>query len=382
MRIEKYLIIALIVLVSACTGTSVNKRDEQSGTASSRPEVKKIKSYSEFEIYLNRRIANKDATVIDDLIDPLSLGFNIWLDMKRIDLVSQADKIKASYDLFGGFVPSTVDYDWQYIDTRKDDKFYNINYRVLDEEENLYFITLSVCKARDSYAICDIINHNIGMPLSHYGAEILRLFDKKNTPADQMIDLYELKKALDDGPDNVTDFINLNWNGAPNDFLYYVKTLSFKDDTSEAYRDHLKLCLDDYEQKGWLSFDAYTYYTLIGEDDLRKKALEKLLELTGDKAALYTLEAELLSAPKEFKVRIELLYQAILADPQYLDTYYGLMDAFVSIDNFDDAVLVLDVLNKRFQLEITPEEIITQDYYRQFTSSDAFKNWAEKQGAL
>ena len=70
--------------------------------------------------------------------------------------------------------------------------------------------------------------------------------------------------------------------------------------------------------------------------------------------------------------------QAIDDDPNYIDTYWILLDQFVSDRRFADAVQVLNVLKNTFGYEFKRKAFDNDEKYNDFVKSDAYKAWNGK----
>ncbi len=96
----------------------------------------------------------------------------------------------------------------------------------------------------------------------------------------------------------------------------------------------------------------------IGADPVLELLLAEVERMRGSKEAFY-----------------KHCLQAIDDDPNYIDTYWILLDQFVSDRRYADAVQVLNVLANTFGYEFKRKAFDLDEKYSDFVKSDAFKVW-------
>lgn len=68
--------------------------------------------------------------------------------------------------------------------------------------------------------------------------------------------------------------------------------------------------------------------------------------------------------------------QAINVNPNYVQTYWLLLDQLVADRHYDDAVLVLNVLTSMFNFALSEHHFEADEKYQAFRKSEAFRAWA------
>jgi hypothetical protein len=102
----------------------------------------------------------------------------------------------------------------------------------------------------------------------------------------------------------------------------------------------------------------YSFKRQVGDDPLLALLLAEVENQRGNKKAFYGYCLKLLND-----------------NPNYLDTYWYLLDQLVIDRHFDDAVVVLNVLSKMFEYTIYKDAFESDIKYRDFIKSSPFKSW-------
>lgn len=155
--------------------------------------------------------------------------------------------------------------------------------------------------------------------------------------------------------------------------LIAVNMASMQDDTQyERILRELSKRSGKGEHYGMLLFDLYIFdqqyekarqvihrfKRQVGSDPLLDLVLADLELKQGDKQGFYRY-----------------CLKAMDKDPNYLDTYWLLLEHLVADRHYKDAVLVLNVLTKMFEYTIREEALESLEKYREFCKSSEYKAW-------
>jgi hypothetical protein len=119
----------------------------------------------------------------------------------------------------------------------------------------------------------------------------------------------------------------------------------------------IDLYLLDHEYEK-VSQAIYSFKRQVGADPLLELLLAEVENRRGNKKAFYGYCLKVLNE-----------------NPNYLDTYWYLFDQLVVDRHYDEAVVVLNVLTKSFKYTIYNDVLESDDKYRDFSKSSAFRAW-------
>ncbi|WP_317930280.1 hypothetical protein [Halioxenophilus sp. WMMB6] len=103
--------------------------------------------------------------------------------------------------------------------------------------------------------------------------------------------------------------------------------------------------------------------------------LEQLTIATGGDYEQQLLKAELLFNLGERKQYDKLLIQLISQQPANEDLFLSVLGLFTVFDRFEEAVLVLDILEKDFSYRFDLDLLRSVDEFQALAESKAFQNW-------
>jgi hypothetical protein len=155
--------------------------------------------------------------------------------------------------------------------------------------------------------------------------------------------------------------------------LIAINMASRLDDAQyERVLRNLSQLVGDSGHYSMLLIDLYMYDQ---EYDKAKRAIYSFKRQVGTDPLLDLLLADLDLKQGNKQGFYHYCLQALNNDPNYLDTYWLLLDRLVADRHYEDAVLVLNVLTKRFEYTIKEDAIESMEQYRDFCKSAAYKAW-------
>ena len=103
--------------------------------------------------------------------------------------------------------------------------------------------------------------------------------------------------------------------------------------------------------------------------------MDAVAGLIGGDAALDSLHAGIGLAAEDYPSAIAYARNGIRKEADYEDNYWVLLDALVFSRNFDDAVLVLNILEEGFGYSFDTDKLAALEGYERFARSEAFRGW-------
>jgi len=128
----------------------------------------------------------------------------------------------------------------------------------------------------------------------------------------------------------------------------------------------------DDDRYGMLLLD---FYMTDRRFDKANRVLREFKRQIGSDPLLEVLFANLELEQGNKQAFYSYCLQALEEDAAYLDTYWVLLDQFVVDRNYKDAVLILNVLSKMFQITPQVDAFESDEKYRDFCRSAVFKAW-------
>jgi hypothetical protein len=149
-------------------------------------------------------------------------------------------------------------------------------------------------------------------------------------------------------------------------------------DDSE-YRLSLKDLHDKMGDDPTLSLILIDYYFYENDFESAQKALDNLSKHIGGDASIDALKANIYLTSQDYAQSIKYAKKAIAQEAGYEDSYWALMNAGIFGKVYDTAVTAIEKLESDFGYDISPEEIEKTEDYKEFSKSEAYKKWKEKQ---
>lgn len=167
----------LTLLLLSCVGTSTKHQKNSSLEKNINSTIpKKIESIDAYENYIIKTIQDKNEDEFKRNLVFTDLKSQITKNIGKKPTIEQKKIVKKVMEIFGAYTPSIKYFDWKYINNRKEGENYYLNFRISDENEALFFCSLRLSNIEQRYMVTDIMNYNLGVPISHYFSEIIKLF--------------------------------------------------------------------------------------------------------------------------------------------------------------------------------------------------------------
>lgn len=128
-------------------------------------------------------------------------------------------------------------------------------------------------------------------------------------------------------------------------------------------------------QQGLLLLDYFH------EKNMKKEFLEVFENAEGrlgEDAAFFTLKARIYENNSDLKKYYSLMLKAINNDSSFSSGYWVLVKHFAEKENFEDCVLVLDVLEKVFSYKFDRETFRGYEEYEKLSQSAIYIDWIDK----
>ena len=117
------------------------------------------------------------------------------------------------------------------------------------------------------------------------------------------------------------------------------------------------------------------YYLFTKDYAKAHKAVDAVARQIGDDAALDSLHGGIALAEKDYKRAIRFSRDGIRKEADYEDNYWVLLDALVFSRSYNDAVLVLNILEEGFGYSFDTDKLAQLEGYEAFARSEAFRGW-------
>lgn len=105
------------------------------------------------------------------------------------------------------------------------------------------------------------------------------------------------------------------------------------------------------------------------------REIDKFALLVGDDGALQSLRANLCNLMGQQREALSHYRHALELEPDYEDTYTGLLDVLVETRHYAEAVSVLRILSGRFDYQFTPKTLADTKGYEGFRASAEYQAW-------
>ena len=200
---------------------------------------------------------------------------------------------------------------------------------------------------------------------------------ERSTPQDRLQFFEFLQAARNEDSNRVfRAYDNLPWRfkQKPLYALLVVKAVSGRDDV--LYQKALK----NFEQR----FGGENHYGVLLVDLYMKegrykeavRGLKKFKDRVGADPVVEVLQAIMELDQGHIELFYEHCLRAIDVNQDYERTYWVLLDQLVADQNYEDAVLVLNVLTKMFNFDLRVHHFEEEAKYQRFRKSDEFRAWA------
>jgi tetratricopeptide (TPR) repeat protein len=117
------------------------------------------------------------------------------------------------------------------------------------------------------------------------------------------------------------------------------------------------------------------YYLYSGQYAQGHRALEMVAARTGGDAGIEAMHAALALEAGSYQEAIGYARTGVSLDPDYEQSYWVLLEALAQTGYYDDAVLVLQILQDGFYYEFDADQLAALDGFEAFGQSRAFEGW-------
>lgn len=157
--------------------------------------------------------------------------------------------------------------------------------------------------------------------------------------------------------------------------LSAVHAASFSGD-DELYHKALSNLEQFHGEDETLFFILLDYYFIEEKYDHLLSRLDKIkIQLGSRDAALEVIRANTLTARGDYTDALAAANEAVAMEPDYEWAYMSQFSAFIALEDFTGAVKTADILEKRFDYDLTPEALSSVAEYADFVSSKAYREW-------
>lgn len=252
-----------------------------------------------------------------------------------------------------------------------------IKLRITKGTDNFY-ISLLLKRYDDNYAIIDLIDHTIGITQSEKTGFLQSLY-YKDVPEEKAVakrilqatqymqngQYLKAKQLLDNLPESYLrnkTILGMN--------IRVASSLNEK-----AVLESYKLVERFYSQDPLVSYLIATLY-LLQEQPLKAiDELEDFLEVIGPDAELELVISELYLANGNTNQALLHANAALRIDPAFHTTYWLLSRIFIERQDWEAAVLALDVLKERFNFEFKKEYFEEDQNFSLIMQDHSFQEW-------
>ena len=172
----------------------------------------------------------------------------------------------------------------------------------------------------------------------------------------------------------------LEYHNLPEELKNDRLLLAYRLEAAAAINDNeYRRALDDiaryHGEDPRFQFVLVDYHYLQGQYTQAEKALKIFDDYIGGDAPVSVLHASLAYAQGDLPRAIRYCRRAIEQDRGYEQAYLALLDILVAARRYQDAVLVLSILQERFFYRFDGSELVQLQGYTDFVNSPAFRNW-------
>ncbi len=157
--------------------------------------------------------------------------------------------------------------------------------------------------------------------------------------------------------------------------ILLVHKAAAKKTNRPAYQQALNTLFQHHGDNNHLSFLFVDYHLYNGDFTNAHAALDSFAMRTQWDAALYTLKASIAYYQQQYLTAIKYCRHAINNNKNYEQAYFLLLDSLVFKALYDDATLVLTILEKRFSYDFEPDKLAQITGYIDFVNSKQFAKW-------
>jgi len=243
--------------------------------------------------------------------------------------------------------------------------------------DGLMYVQFDIMEINNTLRIVDWLNHSTGMTLSDTLEQLYTL--QNSLPQEQAKSLNQLYLSVNSNQyaDALATLKRLPKSLQNNPFVMLLKTeASAVDETlyMQALAEFAVRFGRD-ERYTWIMVDHYYYQQDFGT---AHKLLDAFANRVIRDAAIYAIQGSFAYVNTDYAGAIRFCRIAMKLDPDYRDTYLTLLYALIANHNFQEAVLVLEVLQQRFSFKLDPMMLASFDGFDDFAKSEPFLDWAQK----
>jgi hypothetical protein len=222
-----------------------------------------------------------------------------------------------------------------------------------------------------SYTLGDLASRSLGTFVLQVGAAML-----KPESANALAVKAYLAAAKSGDPQKLIDsYSELPAKFRNNSLLMFSYLQASKRISEESYTAALQRLSPVYARNDDYAMLLMDYYLYTGQYPQAHKEIDKVAGRIGDDAGLDSLHAGIALADKHYDKSIAYAREGIRREADYEGNYWILLDALVFSKNYDDAVLVLNILEEGFHYQFDMDQLAKLDGYAVFAQSEAFQGW-------
>ncbi|MGD8570074.1 MAG: hypothetical protein PVJ39_18450 [Gammaproteobacteria bacterium] len=393
-------IVVFAVLLSACAQQSQNLQQNRNAPPTSAPEDQS--DVAVFNRKIEKSINAGDSSAVFDRLDiakiteaannELAVIFGRPL-LNEQRTARLADRIEESVK---GIIKNGGRWDFvRVMQSSADEQNHDCLIRLTTHDGGLSYLKLRLRKTGDDYSISDIYRYNIGMSLTetivhlyNYTKIIDRnvkyqILEKKDDYEKRFKEVWTTVKLfnsayLNNDYDRVMDHYNNLPAELKGDTLFLVSLIELAGAIdNEKYKEALALMHKYYDGQ---SMQVYLidYYFFNGQYDAAKAEIDKLEKLVGPESGLDVLRASMAVYEKDYNTAMAYAKQALQKDADNKSAYDLLYDLFLDLQRYDDVVLILDIMENKFDYSYDRTLFEDEPDYAGFVKSEAYQTWSKK----
>ncbi|MGQ8364273.1 tetratricopeptide repeat protein [Glaciecola sp. 1036] len=143
---------------------------------------------------------------------------------------------------------------------------------------------------------------------------------------------------------------------------------------NELYMQALTDLYKAHGDKPELAFLFMDYHFLNNDLPAVVESLDASMKVTGIDAELSSLKGNMFIMQEKFEEAEKSFNEGIEAEPDYIETYWGLVTVYNSTKRYAELAELLLFLNDKFDTQISGETLIENEFYQDFVQSPAFIN--------
>lgn len=160
-----------------------------------------------------------------------------------------------------------------------------------------------------------------------------------------------------------------------NSLLMFAHTQAAMKVSEEVYRNALAELAPLYRKNTDYALILVDYYLFNEEYGEAQRAVDTVAVSVGEDAGLDSLRAGIALQEHNYENAIAYARDGIKREAGYEDNYWVLLEALVYSENYIDAVLVLNILEKGFNYRFDARQMAALEGYETFSRSEAFTSW-------